>query len=55
MTVRDYMASSPGMRETAAQKTGVRIAQKPDTTQQTSEKQTAFTKSHNPDNVNIAK
>ena len=51
----DYAIACLGMHGKAARKTRIRSLQEPDTTQHTSGKKLVFTKSHDPNNVSIAK
>ena len=55
MAVRDYMIGSFGMHGKAARKTRVRSLQEPDTSQYTFGQKLVFTRSHNPNNVSLAK
>ena len=55
VAVRDYMTGSLGKRRRAARKIRVRISQELDTMQHTSEKELVFTKSHDPNNISVAK
>ena len=53
--VHDYMIVSLGMRRRAARKTWVQSLQKPDAMQHISGQKLVFAKSHDPNNVSIAK
>ena len=55
MAVGNYVIACPGMRERAAQKTWVQSPQESDTMQHISGQKLVFTKSHDPNNVGIAK
>ena len=53
--VHDYMIASLGTRGRATRTTTVRSLQEPATTQHTSGQKLVFAKSHDPNNVSIAK
>ena len=55
MAIRDYMVASPCVCGKAARKTRVSSLQKLDTKQHTSGQKLVSTKSHDPNNVGIAK
>ena len=55
MAVSDYAVACLSMHGKAARKTGVQSPPEPDATQHTSREMLVFTKSHNPNNVSIAK
>ena len=55
MAVGDYVIACLGMHGKATRKTQVRSPQEPDTMQHTSGQKLVFTKSHDSNNVSIAK